>query len=38
MELDDDLEETAYKMELEFRAVKWVKCEIERFLGDLTEE
>ena len=34
-ELDDDLEETASKMELELRAIKWVKSEIERFIGDL---
>ena len=38
MELDDDLEETASKMELELRAIKWVKSEIERFIGDLTED
>ena len=38
MELDDDLEEIASKIELELRAVKWMKSEIERLLGYFTEE
>ena len=37
LEAEDHIEEIANQMEMELRAVKWVKSEILRFLGGLTE-
>ena len=37
LEIESDIEEIAAKMEMELRAVKWVKNEIVRVIGDLTE-
>ena len=36
-EIEGDIEEIASQMDLELRAVNWIKGEIERFIGDLTE-
>ena len=36
-EADENIDEIASQMELELRAVKWVKCELEKVIGDLTE-
>ena len=36
-ETDGNIEEIASKMEMELRAVKWVKHELERIISDLTE-
>lgn len=37
LETEGNIEEIASQMELELRAVKWIKGEIEMFIGDLTE-
>jgi len=34
---DENIEEIAFRMEMELRAVKWVKRELERVISDLTE-
>ena len=36
-EADENIEEIASQMEMELRAVKWVKRELERVISDLTE-
>lgn len=34
---EETIEEIAYNMELELKAIQWVRLELERFIGELTE-
>ena len=34
---EETIEDIAYNMELELKAIQWVRLELERFIGELTE-